>query len=765
MAYSQSDNDLESDNCGDMSEIHTRLQSFHNFPTDNLVSPQRLARAGFFFTGNSDRVRCFSCNHTVENWSSGDAPVERHQQVSPCCTYLSCTQRVPSQPATLNGHAAPSTNRAAYDEEREDLEYRLRTGEIVDETDYPKHPDMCREEARLDTFQSWPPSAPDFVSRKGDKKETDPHFSSDTDFEDPDGRNQKPSKGKTIKKGKKVPGEKGKGGGLNRMNGHHQENGMENMMLFEVVKMGKSAMQSVVDDWIESYKHDRDMALLDLINFFIQCSGCKGVVSAEMFRHMQNSEIIRKMTEEFDEDSGDYPLTIAGPQWKKFKSSFCEFIGVLVRQCQYSIIYDEYMMDTVISLLTGLSDSQVRAFRHTSTLAAMKLMTALVNVALNLSINMDNTQRQYETERNKMIGKRANDKLELLLQKRKEVRDGIEFAFKEPSPHGEGHTPVNLAFLDILSEFSSKLLRQDKKTVHVYLEKFMTFQMALRREDCWLPLISYRNSLQVGGDDDTMSVISGISSRGSVRSKKTKPATAKRKVAEAEESSSSDGMWMNREQTLQSPVMMQTPHLTSTVMREPKRLRPEESYMGVYPMQPEQQQQQQQQHHHPQTPIDYNTQVTWMLAQRQQEEARQQQERAAMNYAKLRTNLQHAIRRGTGLMEDDEEPIVEDVMMSSEGRIEDLNEGMDFDTMDIDLPPSKNRRERTELKPDYFDPASIMEDSTAPGVQKRLFRKIKNLIVAYHKPGQGLAMPLLYPVYKENNYTTSQPMTGNGMPT
>lgn len=34
--------------------------------------------------------------------------------------------------------------------------------------------------------------------------------------------------------------------------------------------------QSVVDDWIESYKQDRDIALLDLINFFIQCSGCRG---------------------------------------------------------------------------------------------------------------------------------------------------------------------------------------------------------------------------------------------------------------------------------------------------------------------------------------------------------------------------------------------------------------------------------------------------------------------------------------------------------
>ncbi|XP_033372694.1 cohesin subunit SA-1 isoform X3 [Parus major] len=149
----------------------------------------------------------------------------------------------------------------------------------------------------------------------------------------------------------------------------------------------------------------------------------QGTVRIEMFRNMQNAEIIRKMTEEFDEDSGDYPLTMPGPQWKKFRSNFCEFIGVLIRQCQYSIIYDEYMMDTVISLLTGLSDSQVRAFRHTSTLAAMKLMTALVNVALNLSIHQDNTQRQYEAERNKMIGKRANERLELLLQKRKELQE------------------------------------------------------------------------------------------------------------------------------------------------------------------------------------------------------------------------------------------------------------------------------------------------------------------------------------------------------
>lgn len=34
--------------------------------------------------------------------------------------------------------------------------------------------------------------------------------------------------------------------------------------------------QAVIDDWIEAYGSDRDSSLLDLISFFIQCSGCKG---------------------------------------------------------------------------------------------------------------------------------------------------------------------------------------------------------------------------------------------------------------------------------------------------------------------------------------------------------------------------------------------------------------------------------------------------------------------------------------------------------
>ncbi|NXH13332.1 STAG2 protein, partial [Bucco capensis] len=190
--------------------------------------------------------------------------------------------------------------------------------------------------------------------------------------------------------------------------------------LFEVVSMGKQAMQSVVEDWVEAYKQDRNVALLDLINFFIQCSGCQGMVTAEMFQSLRKKDVMRKMRETFDEDNEDYPLIRTGPYWKKFKSNFCEFIAVLVQQCQRSILYDSYLMDAVISLLTGLADSMVRAFRHTSTLAAMKLLTAVVSVHLNLDVNKHNALRLYEVERKRISGKRTNYRLDQLERKRKE---------------------------------------------------------------------------------------------------------------------------------------------------------------------------------------------------------------------------------------------------------------------------------------------------------------------------------------------------------
>lgn len=81
-------------------------------------------------------------------------------------------------------------------------------------------------------------------------------------------------------------------------------------------------------------------------------------------------------------------------------------------------------------------------------------------------------------------------------------------------------------------------------------------------------------------------------------------------VCLAEESSSSSEVW---QQSMQTPVMLPSPHLTSTAMRDPKRSR-DDSFMGVYPLPHDQQQPHQHQQHHAQTPQHHQTPMDYKYA-------------------------------------------------------------------------------------------------------------------------------------------------------
>ncbi|KAM6923881.1 SH2 domain-containing protein 1A-like [Xenentodon cancila] len=60
----------------------------------------------------------------------------------------------------------------------------------------------------------------------------------------------------------------------------------------------------------------------------------------------------------------------------------------------------------------------------------------------------------------------------------------------------------------------------------------------------------------------------------------------------------------------------------------------------------------------------------------------------------------------------------------------------------------------------HKDDAGSWAAETTPGVQKRYFRQIKNLIAAFQAPGQGLAMPLQYPVTAQRRAQThTEPRT------
>ncbi|NWT04148.1 XIAP ligase, partial [Mionectes macconnelli] len=143
-----------------------RLGTFVEFPLDCPVSASALARAGFVYTGEGDKVKCFSCHGTIGGWASGDSALERHKQLSPNCKFITDSAFLEDdvdpvgqnyQHRTENGSSNSALLCALNDPDVE-ADYLLRTRQVVDMSDslYPRNPAMCSEEMRLKSFHSWP---------------------------------------------------------------------------------------------------------------------------------------------------------------------------------------------------------------------------------------------------------------------------------------------------------------------------------------------------------------------------------------------------------------------------------------------------------------------------------------------------------------------------------------------------------------------------------------------------------------------------------
>ncbi|XP_065644555.1 cohesin subunit SA-2 isoform X6 [Hydra vulgaris] len=195
--------------------------------------------------------------------------------------------------------------------------------------------------------------------------------------------------------------------------------------LFDIVKGGKSALASVIDDWIDNYNHNKSDAMVELLQFIVNCTGCNAQVKRSMIEE-DSVMVIRHLTENFGEQAEEYPLIINRPEFKKFKGHFALFITQLVNMCQHGIIYDDEMIVVLVNWIVTLSSSPVRAFRHTSTFAGLKLMTALIDVALKVGVEIDNNKRQLDNENQTAVAKRSREKVEKLKKKSEELKQNQE---------------------------------------------------------------------------------------------------------------------------------------------------------------------------------------------------------------------------------------------------------------------------------------------------------------------------------------------------
>nr|XP_035158772.1 baculoviral IAP repeat-containing protein 7 isoform X2 [Callithrix jacchus] len=66
-----------------MGSEELRLASFYDWPLTAGVPPELLAAAGFFHTGQQDKVRCFFCYGGLQSWKCGDDPWTEHAKWFP----------------------------------------------------------------------------------------------------------------------------------------------------------------------------------------------------------------------------------------------------------------------------------------------------------------------------------------------------------------------------------------------------------------------------------------------------------------------------------------------------------------------------------------------------------------------------------------------------------------------------------------------------------------------------------------------------------
>ncbi|KAL1785926.1 baculoviral IAP repeat-containing protein 7 [Sigmodon hispidus] len=72
----------------EMDSEDIRLASFYDWPSTAGIQPEPLAAAGFFHTGQQDKVRCFFCYGGLQSWEHGDDPWTEHARWFPRCRFL-----------------------------------------------------------------------------------------------------------------------------------------------------------------------------------------------------------------------------------------------------------------------------------------------------------------------------------------------------------------------------------------------------------------------------------------------------------------------------------------------------------------------------------------------------------------------------------------------------------------------------------------------------------------------------------------------------
>lgn len=167
----------------------------------------------------------------------------------------------------------------------------------------------------------------------------------------------------------------------------------------------EDSMDDVAAGWITQYQTHQTGAMCDLINFILKCTGCSLQVDVHDIEDPDN--VASKLTDLQEEYQAqritDYPLISKAKTHGSFRPIVTSFFRSLIATAHASsLLYtDEALIENIEAWVTAMSSSGNRPFRHTATVIALSISTAVCGLVTEIIESIAKTMRQKDGENKK----------------------------------------------------------------------------------------------------------------------------------------------------------------------------------------------------------------------------------------------------------------------------------------------------------------------------------------------------------------------------
>ncbi|KAI0342546.1 hypothetical protein BDW22DRAFT_1357931 [Trametopsis cervina] len=178
--------------------------------------------------------------------------------------------------------------------------------------------------------------------------------------------------------------------------------------LFNAIMNPSAALQSTVEEFLESLGQTPGLAQAELVNSILRACGCNHTIDGdEVVDYDGVVDALDNITEALKQnDTPVYPLTSKLPAFKPFRASLSEFLSRLISSAAaMGQLYSTDLMTTLQAWVVAMSSSQLRSFRHTASVVALEVETALCEVAASVEKEAEVVSRQKEGERKRKKGR------------------------------------------------------------------------------------------------------------------------------------------------------------------------------------------------------------------------------------------------------------------------------------------------------------------------------------------------------------------------